>query len=60
MAYCEEEELNREVKCPTCKDMTRWGSMIWLSGQCTCQKCYEHKREILQQQIKIEEVAKRL
>jgi len=43
MAYCEEEELNRDVKCPICKDMTRWGSMIWLSGQCTCQKCYRHK-----------------
>lgn len=41
--------INEKRICPVCKKETDWLSMIWLSGECTCQACYEHKRRELDQ-----------
>ena len=45
--------MSSEIKiCPMCKKEVLWDNMIWLEGQCTCPQCYQHKRMLLDREIK--------
>lgn len=40
-------DFDREVECPMCGKVVKYGDMIWLNGECTCPLCYIFKREMI-------------
>lgn len=40
----EMDDLEELKECPLCGNLFVWGDMIWSDGLCTCQKCYEKRK----------------
>ena len=42
-------------QCPVCQEMVAYGDMIWLDGMCTCPRCYNSRRNRLQEECNQDE-----